>query len=58
MYGFNLALMPYPLLGHNRNYAYGLTMLANDDLNFYTEESNPDNSLNTKQKKVLKNMRF
>ena len=31
MYGFNIALMPFPLLGHNKRYAYGLTMLANDD---------------------------
>jgi len=54
MYGFNLALMPYPLLGHNRNYAYGLTMLANDDLNFYTEESNPDNSSEYKTKEGFK----
>lgn len=43
MYGFNIALMPFPLLGHNKNYAYGLTMLANDDLNFYKEENNPEN---------------
>ena len=43
IYGFNIALMPFPLLGHNKNYAYGLTMLANDDLNFYTEENNPSN---------------
>ncbi|APZ44964.1 penicillin acylase family protein [Polaribacter reichenbachii] len=43
MYGFNIALMPFPLLGHNKNYAYGLTMLANDDLNFYIEENNPKN---------------
>ncbi|MAD98234.1 MAG: penicillin acylase family protein [Flavobacteriaceae bacterium] len=43
IYGFNLALMPFPLLGHNRDYAYGLTMLANDDLNFYTQENNPEN---------------
>ena len=41
IYGFNIALMPFPLLGHNREYAYGLTMLANDDLNFYVEENNP-----------------
>ncbi|QXP62968.1 penicillin acylase family protein [Polaribacter sp. HaHaR_3_91] len=41
IYGFNIALMPFPLLGHNRKYAYGLTMLANDDLNFYVEENNP-----------------
>ncbi|WP_158841177.1 penicillin acylase family protein [Polaribacter sp. L3A8] len=48
IYGFNIALMPFPLLGHNREYAYGLTMLANDDLNFYVEESNPDNALEYK----------
>ncbi|MCF2875358.1 MULTISPECIES: penicillin acylase family protein [unclassified Tenacibaculum] len=44
IYGFNLALMPFPLLGHNKEYAYGLTMLANDDLNFYVEENNPENA--------------
>ena len=48
MYGFNLALMPFPLLGHNKEYAYGLTMLANDDLNFYKEENNPNNNLEYK----------
>lgn len=48
IYGFNLALMPYPLLGHNKEYAYGLTMLANDDLNFYVEENNPENPLEYK----------
>tara|TARA_R110002126_G_scaffold152203_4_gene299306 strand:+ start:4474 stop:6867 length:2394 start_codon:yes stop_codon:yes gene_type:complete len=44
MYGFNIALMPFPLLGHNKKYAYGLTMFANDDLNFYIEENNPNNA--------------
>ncbi len=44
IYGYNIALMPFPLLAHNRDYAYGLTMLANDDLNFYVEENNPNNS--------------
>ena len=48
IYGFNIALMPFPLLGHNREYAFGLTMLANDDLNFYVEENNADNSLEYK----------
>ena len=48
IYGFNIALMPFPLLGHNREYAYGLTMLANDDLNFYVEEENPENTLEYK----------
>ncbi|WP_438976611.1 penicillin acylase family protein [Polaribacter sp.] len=44
IYGYNISLMPFPLLGHNRDYAYGLTMLANDDLNFYIEKNNPDNA--------------
>lgn len=48
MYGFNLALTPFPLLGHNREYACGLTMLANDDIDFYIEENNPENPLEYK----------
>lgn len=50
IYGFNIALMPFPLLGHNKEYAYGLTMLANDDLNFYVEENNATNNLEYKTK--------
>jgi penicillin amidase len=30
-----------PLLGHNRDYAYGLTMFENDDIDFYQEENSP-----------------
>jgi len=48
MYGFNLALSPFPLLGHNTAYAYGLTMLQNDDIDFYIEENNPNNDLEYK----------
>jgi hypothetical protein len=35
LYGCYLAGNHYPLLGHNRDYAYGLTMFENDviDLN-------------------------
>ncbi len=44
MYGYHLACMPFPLLGHNHNYAYGLTMFENDDLDFYKEENNPVNN--------------
>ena len=40
IYGFNLGLTPYPLLGHNRKYAYGLTMFENDDIDFYEEPEN------------------
>ncbi len=44
MYGFNLGLMPFPFLGHNRDYAYGLTMFENDDIDFYQEKLNPNNN--------------
>ncbi|MEO9569640.1 MAG: penicillin acylase family protein [Polaribacter sp.] len=44
LYGFHLALVPFPLLGHNKDYAYGLTMFENDDVDFYVEEENPENS--------------
>ena len=43
IYGYYLAGTPFPLLGHNRDYAYGLTMFENDDLNLFQEENNPNN---------------
>ncbi len=39
-----LAGTPYPLLGHNRDYAYGLTMFENDDIDFYQEEDKQGDS--------------
>jgi len=39
LYGCYLAGTPYPLLAHNRNYAYGLTMFENDDIDFYQEKN-------------------
>ncbi|MGI9533244.1 penicillin acylase family protein [Lutimonas sp.] len=51
MYGFNLALSPFPLLGHNYDYAYGLTMLENDDIDFYAE---PADQKYTMRKEVIK----
>ena len=44
IYGFYVAGTPFPLLGHNRNYAYGMTMFENDDCDFFQEENNPANS--------------
>ena len=44
MYGYYLAGTPFPLLGHNRKYAYGLTMFENDDLDLFQEEENPNNT--------------
>jgi penicillin amidase len=43
LYGCYLAGTPFPLLGHNREYAYGLTMFENDDVDFYQEANNPNN---------------
>ncbi len=54
MYGFNLALTPFPLLGHNRKYAYGLTMFENDDVDFYFEENSEDDEMYYKTKDGLK----
>ncbi|PWA06417.1 penicillin acylase family protein [Flavobacterium psychrotolerans] len=43
LYGCYLAGTPFPLLGHNRDYAYGLTMFENDDIDLYQEENDPRN---------------
>jgi penicillin amidase len=42
-YGFHLPPIPMPLLGHNRDRAWGLTMTAQDDTDFYLERFDPDN---------------
>lgn len=44
IYGSYIAGVPFPLLGHNRNFAYGLTMFENDDIDFYEEELHPTDS--------------
>lgn len=41
-YGYHLAGVPFPVLGHDRNLAYGMTMFENDDIDFYYEETHPD----------------
>jgi penicillin amidase len=43
----------FPLLGHNRDYAYGLTMFENDDIDFYQEENSPVMTINIKHLQVL-----
>ncbi|WP_347921727.1 penicillin acylase family protein [Pontimicrobium sp. SW4] len=44
MYGYHLAGVVFPLLGHNRDYAYGLTMFENDDIDFYQETNHSSNN--------------
>lgn len=43
-YGYHLAGVPFPLLGHDHKIAYGITMLENDDIDFYFEETDPNDS--------------
>ncbi len=41
-YGYHLAGIPFPVLAHDRNLAYGMTMFENDDIDFYYEETHPE----------------
>lgn len=58
MYGYYIAGTPFPLLGHNRNYAYGLTMFENDDVDFFEEENNPNNEKQYKTAEGYKNYTY
>jgi penicillin amidase len=58
MYGYYIAGTPFPLLGHNHNYAYGLTMFENDDVDFYAEENNPNNEKQYKTPDGFKNYTY
>ena len=44
LYGHHLAGIPFAILGHNRRMAWGVTMLQNDDLDYFRESVNPANS--------------
>jgi penicillin amidase len=39
-----LSWNPISTFRYNREYAYGLTMFENDDIDLYQEENNPTNS--------------
>lgn len=43
-YGYYLAGYPFAIMGHNQNYATGLTMFENDDIDLYFEKEIPDNN--------------
>ena len=40
-YGCYVAGTPFPLLGHNRKHAFGMTMFENDDADFFEIELHP-----------------
>lgn len=43
LYGHFMAGIPFALVGRNRELSWGLTMLLNDDMDFYREEFDPAN---------------
>jgi hypothetical protein len=43
----------FPLLGHNRDYAYGLTMFENDDIDFIEKRIVLGMGINIKHLQVL-----
>lgn len=43
-YGYHIAGIPFPLLVHNTKLANGITMFENDDMDFYIEEINAQDS--------------
>ncbi len=58
LYGNFIAGIPFSLLGHNRNLAWGLTMFENDDVDFYYEELNPNDSTQYKSNNTWKNFKL
>lgn len=42
-YGSWLGGVPTAVLGHNPQFAWGITMFENDDVDFYAEQQNPQN---------------
>jgi penicillin amidase len=45
LYGNFLAGFPFPLVGHTREHAWGLTMFENDDMDLYAEDIKGDSVL-------------
>jgi penicillin amidase len=54
LYGNFLAGIPFALVGHSREMAWGLTMFENDDVDFFYEEINSKNQF--KDKETWKNL--
>lgn len=43
LYGHYLPLVPFAVLGHNKNKAWAVTMSEADDFDFFIEKTNPNN---------------
>lgn len=44
MAGYYLSGVPYAIMGHNNNFAWGTTIFPFDNMDLYREKLNPDNS--------------
>ena len=49
-YGYHMPPVPLPIIGHNEDRGWGMTMFANDDVDMYVEEFDPANPLRVKYK--------
>lgn len=49
-YGYHLALIPFPLIGHDEHHSWALTMLANDDIDLFQETFDPNDPMKVKFK--------
>ena len=43
-YGYYFGGISFPMMSHNRDFAYGVTMFENDDIDFYQEKNLPNNN--------------
>ncbi len=43
MYGYYLAGVPFPVVGHNNYYGWGVTIFPFDNMDLYAEKQNPGN---------------
>ncbi|MBI1317396.1 MAG: hypothetical protein GC168_00420 [Candidatus Hydrogenedens sp.] len=50
LYGFHLPLIPMTLIGHNEHHGWALTMFANDDVDLFAEEFDPNDPTRVKYK--------
>ena len=57
-YGSFLAGFPFPALGHSRVHAWGLTILENDDLDFFAEHVNPADTTQVLINGIWENLKY
>jgi penicillin amidase len=48
IYGYFLAGIPFPIMGHNNYLGWGLTIFPVDNMDLYAETQNPDNAMQYK----------